>query len=191
MQVYPQITFHGIERSSWVEDYIAERMKHLEKFSQDITRCHVTLSQEQGSHHKGNRYSVMVEVRIPPHHDLAVKKQKEIRHIQNELPALINLAFGAIERQLKRTAALRRGEPELRRPDGQPHGMIDKLFAEGYGFIRSLNDNREYYFHRNSVLHGDFDRLTLGTEVRFSPEEGDQGAQASSVQVVSGRGAGT
>ena len=190
MQVHPQITFHGIERSSWVEDYVAERLLKLDRYAEGITSCHVTLAREQSKHHKGNCYSVMVEVRIPPHHDLAVKKQKEIRHIQNELPALINLAFAAIERQLKRTAALRRGEPELRRLDGQPHGMIDKLFAEGYGFIRGLNDNREYYFHRNSVLHGDFDRLTVGTEVRFSPEEGDQGAQASSVQVVSRRGAG-
>jgi cold shock CspA family protein len=40
------------------------------------------------------------------------------------------------------------------------------------------------YFHRNSVLHGDFDRLSVGTEVRFSPEDGENGPQASSVQVV-------
>jgi cold shock CspA family protein len=41
------------------------------------------------------------------------------------------------------------------------------------------------YFHRNSVLHGDFERLSVGTEVRFSPEEGEKGLQASSVQVIS------
>jgi cold shock CspA family protein len=34
------------------------------------------------------------------------------------------------------------------------------------------------------VLHDDFDRLTVGTEVRFNPEEGEDGTQASSVQVV-------
>ena len=113
MQVYPQITFHGIKRSSWVQDYVAERLRKLDRYAEGITSSHVTLAREQSKHHKGNRYSVMVEVRIPPHHDLAVKKQKEIRHIQDELPALINLAFGAIERQLKRTAALRRGEPQL------------------------------------------------------------------------------
>ena len=113
MQVAPEVIFNGVDRSAWVETYVAERLQHLERFAQDITRCHVTLTREQSSQRKGNRYSVMVEVRIPPHHDLAVKKQKEIRHIQDELPALINLAFGAIERQLKRTAALRRGEPQL------------------------------------------------------------------------------
>ena len=71
MQVTPEIIFHDVERSQWIEDYVVERLGHLERFSQDITRCHVTLSREQGSQKKGNRYSVMVEVRIPQQHDLA------------------------------------------------------------------------------------------------------------------------
>jgi ribosomal subunit interface protein len=180
--ITPEIIFHDVDRSQWVEIYIGERVEKLERFAQGITRCHVTLSQEHGKHRKGNRYSVMVEVRVPPQHDLAVKKQKEIRDMPAQLPALINLAFGAIERQLKKTAALRRGDEKNH--DGQPHGLVEKLFAEGYGFIRAADDNRQVYFHRNSVLHGDFERLAVGTEVRFSPEEGDDGLQASSVQVV-------
>ena len=183
MQVTPEIRFHGIERSQWVEDYIGERVRRLERFADGITSCHVTLAQEQASHNKGNRYSVMVEVRLPPHNDLAVRKMKDVRDMPTQLPALINLAFGAVERQLKRAAALRRGEEK--RHDGQPHGMVEKLFPEGYGFIRTLGDDRQYYFHRNSVLHDDFERLVVGTEVRFSAEEGDKGPQASSVQIVS------
>ena len=183
MQVTPEIKFHGIERSQWVEDYIGERVRRLERFADGITSCHVTLAQEQASHNKGNRYSVMVEVRLPPHNDLAVRKMKDVRDMPTQLPALINLAFGAVERQLKRAAALRRGEEK--RHDGQPHGMVEKLFPEGYGFIRTLGDDRQYYFHRNSVLHDDFERLVVGTEVRFSAEEGDKGPQASSVQIVS------
>lgn len=183
MHIEPQITFHDVERSEWVENYIAERMQKLDRFAEGITRCHVTLTREQGSHKKGNRYSVMVEVRVPPQHDLAVKKQKEIREMGTQLPAVINLAFGAIERQLKKMAALRRNEDKTQ--DGQPHGMVAKLFDEGYGFIRAVDDDREIYFHRNSVLHGDFERLSVGTEVRFSAEDGEQGPQASTVQVVS------
>lgn len=184
MNIAPEVIFHNVERSAWVESYIAERMQKLDRFAQGITRCHVTLTREQGSHKKGNRYSVMVEVRAPPQHDLAVKKQKEVRDMQTQLPAVINLAFGAIERQLKRMAALRRYEEKTH--NGQPHGMVAKLFVEGYGFIRALEDNREIYFHRNSVLHDDFERLSVGTEVRFNAEEGEQGPRASSVQVVSG-----
>ena len=184
MQISPQIIFHDVDRSKWVERYIAERLQRLERFAQGITRCHVTLAKEHGSHNKGNRYSVMVEVRIPPQHDLAVKKQKEVRDMSTQLPAVINLAFGAIERQLKKTAALRRYDEKNHR-DGHAHGMVEKLFPDGYGFIRAVDDNRELYFHRNSVLHDDFARLTVGTEVRFTAEDGDQGPQASSVQVVS------
>jgi ribosomal subunit interface protein len=183
MQVAPEVIFNGIRRSAWVETYVAERLGHLERFAQDITRCHVTLTREQSSQRKGNRYSVMVEVRVPRQHDLAVRKQKQIRDMQTQLPAIINEAFGAIEKQLKKTVALRRHEEKVH--DGEPRGLVEKLFAaEGYGFIRTVDGGRQFYFHRNSVLHDDFARLTVGTEVRFNPEQGDEGPQASSVQIV-------
>jgi ribosome-associated translation inhibitor RaiA len=104
MQVAPEIKFHAVDRSQWVEDYIVERLRHLERFGDGITSCHVTVTQEQGSNQKGNVYSVMIEVRMPPHHDLAAKKERSILDMQTELPALINTAFGAIEKQVKRTA---------------------------------------------------------------------------------------
>jgi len=179
-----EVIFKDVERSAWVDGYIAERVAHLERFGRGITRCHVTLAQEQGSKRTGNRYSVMVEVRIPPQHDLAAKKHKDIADMPTQLPALINLAFGAIERQLKKTAALRRHETKEQQSDGQPHGLVEKVFDDGYGFIRALDDDRQFYFHRNSVLHDAFDELTVGTEVRFTPELGEQGPQASSVQVI-------
>jgi cold shock CspA family protein/ribosome-associated translation inhibitor RaiA len=182
MQIAPEIIFHDVDRSEWVETYIGERVQRLERFAEGITRCHVTLTQEVASHTKGNRYSVMVEVRLPPNHDLAAKKQKVVKDMQTQLPALINQAFGAIETQLKRTAQLRRAE--VKTHDSEPRGLVAKLSPEGFGFIRTF-DNQEVYFHRNSVLHGDFERLAVGAEVRFDPEEGEKGLQASSVQLVS------
>lgn len=187
MAITPEIIFHDVERSDWVEAYVTERLRHLERFARGITRCRVTLTQQQASQRTGNRYSALVEVRIPPQHDLAVRKQKEIADMSKQLPALINLAFGAVERQLKKTAALRRHDQKAH--DGQPHGVVEKLFGEGYGFIRTLDDDRQFYFHRNSVLHGDFERLSIGAEVRFSAELGEKGPQASSVQLVSKPGA--
>ena len=185
MQTAPEIIFHDVERSPWVENYIQERLQRLDKFADGIISCRVSLTQEQASHHKGNRYSVMVEVRMPPNHDLAAKKAKVIHDMQAQLPALVNLAFGAIERQLKKTAQLRRGEGNTReKRDGQAHGIVEKLFDEGYGFLREIGVDRQVYFHRNSVLHGDFDRLAIGTEVRFTPQDGQNGPQASSVQIV-------
>jgi ribosomal subunit interface protein len=119
MQVTPEIKFHDIERSRWIEDYIVERVRRLERYAEGITSCHVTLSQEQASQNKGNRYGLMVEVRIPPNHDLAAKKQKIVHGMHAQLPALINLGFGAIERQLKKTAQLRRADAKAhQRPRG-------------------------------------------------------------------------
>ena len=187
MQTAPEVIFHDVDRSAWVENYILERLQRLDKFAEGITSCRVSLAQEQASHHKGNRYSVMVEVRLPPNHDLAAKKAKIVRDMPTQLPALINLAFGAVERQLKKTAALRRGEVKSQRSagNGPARGIVEQVFdQEGYGFLRMLDDERQVYFHRNSVLHGDFARLAVGTEVRFTPQEGDDGPQASSVQIV-------
>src|SRR5688572_14057955 len=147
MQTSPELIFHDVDRSAWVENYIIERVQRLDRFAEGITSCRVSLTQEQASHNKGNRYSLMVEVRMPRHHDLAAKKQKIVREMHTQLPALINLAFGAIETQLKRTAQRRRAE--VKRHNGAPRGLVEKLSPEeGYGFIRSF-DNQEVYFHRN------------------------------------------
>ena len=103
MQTAPEIIFHDVDRSAWVENYIQERLQRLDGGAMfgvvpyTLWSCRVSLTQDQASHHTGNRYSVLVEVRTPPNHDLAAKKAKVIHDMQTQLPALINLAFGAIE----------------------------------------------------------------------------------------------
>lgn len=62
---------------------------------------------------------------------------------------------------------------------------MTKLFpSEGYGFLKAMS-GEEIYFHKNSVLHDDFGRLTVGTGVRFFLSQGQDGPQASTVQIVS------
>ena len=78
MQVTPQVTYHDVPYTPWLEKYVSERLRKLDRYAGGITSCHVKLSREQSSRLKGNRYSVMVEVRVPPQHDLAAKKQLEI-----------------------------------------------------------------------------------------------------------------
>jgi cold shock CspA family protein len=64
-----------------------------------------------------------------------------------------------------------------------PHGKIKELFPyEDYGLIET-SDGREIYFHRNSILEGDFDKLEAGDSVHFTEEKGEQGPQASTVHV--------
>ena len=53
----------------------------------------------------------------------------------------------------------------------------------GYGFIEAP-DGHEIYFDQRSVLDGAFDRLDVGTEVRFSEEAGEKGPQATTVTLA-------
>jgi cold shock CspA family protein len=57
------------------------------------------------------------------------------------------------------------------------------LPEEGYGYLETP-DGREIYFHCNSELHPGFDRLAVGTEVRFVEEPRDKGPQASTVAIA-------
>lgn len=73
---------------------------------------------------------------------------------------------------------------EVKAHDAPAHGKVVRFLAgEDCGFIEAP-DGREIYFHRNSVVDGDFDKLETGDEVRFVEEAGEKGAQASAVHVV-------
>ena len=43
---------------------------------------------------------------------------------------------------------------------------------------------REVYYHRNAVLQDDFERMEIGTGVRFVASQGEKGPQASTVRFV-------
>ena len=46
--------------------------------------------------------------------------------------------------------------------------IVTQLFTEeGYCFLRTIDVYREIYFHKNSVLNNNFERLTVGTGVRY------------------------
>ena len=64
----------------------------------------------------------------------------------------------------------------------EAHGRVSKISAD-YGFI-ATSDGREIYFHRYSVIDNAFDRLSVGSEVRFAEELGEKGAQASTVHLI-------
>ncbi|MGD8828840.1 MAG: cold shock domain-containing protein, partial [Gammaproteobacteria bacterium] len=140
-----------------------------------------TLERAQHNHQTGNPYRTRIELRLPPNKDLVADKKGEVENPQVQLRPIIRAAFEAIERQLKRQTQKRRRE--VKRHD-EPVALVEQLFPEqGYGFLRTP-EGREIYFHRNSVLHDDFTRLEIGTGVRFALEMGEDGPQASTVQIV-------
>ena len=185
MQVPLELSYHGMPRIGWVDDYVKERVERLDRMADDIISCRVAIEQEQNSKHTGNLYRARVEVTLPQKKDLVANKHGAVEDLDVQLRPIIRETFEAVEKQIKKETSRRRDGARLQEEQGQAEALVVRIFAEeGYGFIKSPVDGEEHYFHRNAVLHDDFKRLTPGTQVRFESEMGEMGPQASSVQIV-------
>lgn len=186
MQVPLEISYRGVEKTEDIERLIREKVDWLEKFASNLISCRVAVERPQKEQQSGNPYRVRIIMRVPPEKELVVKEKTGEGDMHLPLSTVIRSAFDAASTQLKKQVEMERMDIK-RHPEQEIMALVDRLFVEeGYGFIRTP-EGEEYYFHKNSVLHDDFDRLTVGTGVRFFPEMGEKGPQASSVQIVDKR----
>jgi ribosome-associated translation inhibitor RaiA len=65
MQVPLEIAFHNMEPSEFVEAKVRERVNTLERYSDRITRCSVSIEAPHRAHHQGNLYHVRIEISVP------------------------------------------------------------------------------------------------------------------------------
>lgn len=181
MNVPLELSFRNDTRSSEIEDLVRARVDRLERFNDHISSCRVAVEAPQQHMDSGSRYRVRVDVTVPPGHELVARREPGDGSIQDNLQQVVRDVFTDMERQVKELNERQHGH-EKTHPQQQATGIVDRLFDD-YGFIRNL-DGRDVYFHKNSVLHDDFDRLTTGTGVNYMEEMGEKGLQASSVRVV-------
>lgn len=181
MQQPLQISFRDMEPSAAVEARIREKAEKLDRFYDRIVSCRVVVESPHRHHHKGNLYHVRIDLTIPEG-ELVANRQNGQNHAHEDVYVAIRDAFDAMRRQLEEYARRRRGAVKVH--EGLSQGSISDLVQdEDYGTIATL-DGREVYFHRNSVLDGDFETLQVGTPVRFLEAQDDPGPKASSVYVV-------
>jgi len=180
MQVPLQITFRHLDPSDAIEADIRERAQKLELFSDDITSCRVVVEAPHQHHHKGRIYTVTVDITVPGG-EIVASRHPDKHHAHEDAYVAIRDAFNAAKRQLEDYVRQRRGKVKLH--ESPPHGEIMRLVPdEDYGLIKA-HDGREIYFHRNSVLDEEFDKLEIGMSVHFTEEQGEEGLQASTVHV--------
>lgn len=180
MNIPLQVTFRNMDPSEFVEARIREKVENLKKFSKDIMSCRVIVEAPHKHHHKGNIYTVKIDITLPGNEIIADRSPK-LDHAHEDVYVAIRDAFNAVRRQLEDHARLRRNK--VKHHDTLPHGLIKELFPEmDYGVIET-QDSRDIYFHRNSVINADFDRLNVGDSVHFNEEMGEEGPQASTVHV--------
>ncbi|MFO0996085.1 MAG: ribosome-associated translation inhibitor RaiA [Alphaproteobacteria bacterium] len=181
MQVPLQITFRGLDPSDAIRAKIEERVERLERFHGRITGCRVVVEASDKHRHKGHLYNVRVDVTVPGS-EVATNRAPAKAQDHQDVYVAIRDAFDATERRLE--DHLRRVRGDTKTHEAQPHGRVIKLFPEReYGFIES-SDGREVYFHRNAVTDDAYDRLSVGTTVRFTEIAGEEGAVASTVHIV-------
>lgn len=181
MRIPLQITFHNIPPSEAVEAKIRSLVDKLEHFYNRITSCRVIVDAPHRHQRNGKLYQIRIDMTVPTG-EIVVKRNPPERQSHEDIYVAIRDAFDAAKRRLQDHISMLRQETKTH--EEQPHGQIVTLFPdEGYGFIETP-DGSEVYFHRNSLFNGDFEQLQLGDEVRFAPEEGDKGLQASTVRLM-------
>ena len=178
-----EVTFQDVEKTEYLEQLIQEKVAKLEQICDHVISCRIAVEMPQKHQRVGNPYRVRIAIRVPPGHELIVKEEPSKGDIHSDLPRVLREAFDSAARQLKELVERQRGEVK-QHPDQEASAVVVRLFKEeGYGFIRTI-DGREFYFHRNSVLQDDFERIEIGTGVRFVEEMGDKGPQATSVLIM-------
>lgn len=182
MQTPLRVIADGLELGETERASIEAHAAKLETFFHRLLGCRVTVSAP-------NRWAqdgpVLYQIRIAltvPGEELVIERQPE-PNLLDAIQEAFQVAGRRLQDFVRRLAPT--DPPEARaRPS---RGRVNRLFPwEGYGFLETP-DGREIYFHRNSVLMGGFERLEVGSEVRFAEEEGNEGPQASSVSVAGGR----
>jgi|GEM_PF-34534 len=167
-----EVVTHDIDLTPEVLDYLWQRIRRLPEFYERIIASRIVVRGETRHHRTGGPFSVHIHIQVPQRVVSVTRQQRDDLHVA------IREAFDAAQRQLEDLARRQRGEES---PTVRPlRGRILRLFpGMGYGFIESPDG--DVYFHRNAVLDGRFDDLSVGDVVRYEVEPGDAGLQASTV----------
>jgi ribosomal subunit interface protein len=178
-----RITFRHFSATDALEARVREGAGKLFELFPRITKCDVALELHRGQR-QNHRFRCRVDLMVP--NAELVAQNSEDADASTDVYVALNEVFDEAMRQLE--DYVRRARWDVKQHDHTPHARVSKLMVgEGpgtrYGFLET-HDGREIYFHEHSVLHGRFDDLELGTEVRFAEEEGEKGPQASTVVVT-------
>lgn len=190
MQIPVEISFRNIEASAAAENDIRGHVERLERVYGRMTTCRVRVDQRNQNQNGTIPPVVHIEISLPGHKDIVVAHEPE--HLQRRFQApdlrnAINEAFRIAERRLTKhkDKVTDHGTADLRHEAASEfRGQVAELTpGEDFGFLMN-KEGGLLYFHRNSLLSGDFDRLHRGDEVSYVEEMGDNGPQASKVRVL-------
>jgi ribosome-associated translation inhibitor RaiA/cold shock CspA family protein len=183
-----EIAFHNIGSSPWAEQEIRKRIGKLAKLYDRLISCRVRVDQRTKTGGGTIPPVVRIELGIPGRKDLVVSHEPD--HLQRkfqtpDLHNAINEAFRIAEDRLAEFKTKREGRTKEPHHDAENQflGQIAEITPEqDFGFLLT-KEGSLLYFHRNSLLSGEFDGLKQGDEVYYVEDMGDTGPTASKVRV--------
>lgn len=175
-----KILFRDFADSDFLYNAIWDRAERLSRFYDRIMACQVVMSAPHRHQYKGRKYHVQIRLQLPGRF-IVVSRESE-RDLSHENAYLaIHDAFRAARRELEDDIRLRRRQ-SVKEGAVPTRALVQRIFPDdGYGFLVTP-ENREIYFHENSVLHNKFRTLQTGDEVIFHEEMGEKGPQATTVR---------
>lgn len=176
MQVPLQITIRDIGPSEAVKQRIRQKAEKLNLYSGQIISCHVVVQQIMRHKHQGKLYNVRINLTLP-------KKELVVnRNEQEDLYVAIRDAFDDMARKTEEAARKLQGDVKLH--PNLMHGHVVRIFKDNdFGFIESEKGD-EYYFNAANVVHPNFNKIEVGTQVHFIEVMGDEGLQAHRVSTT-------
>lgn len=186
MEVPVQIDFQGMHADEAVRGTMLKQVAVLEQRFGRITSCRVVIKAPSERHRTGGLYEVNIRLSLPQGREVDIGRTavEDPRHA--DLAFAINDAFKRARRRLSDHSRRMRGHVKVHEP--QPTATVSRIDAAGeFGFMET-SDGREIYFHRNSLLNGDFAKLSPGVRVTFCEEAGEKGPQASTVKLLGKHG---
>src|SRR6185295_5984133 len=188
MQIPAEISFHNIAKKDWAEKEIRDHIADLERIFDRLTSCRVRVEQRANKNSGAIPPVVHIELGIPGSKDIVVAQEPDRLQRKFQTPDLrnaINEAFRVAKKQLidwkeRHTRPGRDGGHDVQ---NQFLGQIAELpVGEDFGFLMT-KEGGLLYFHRNSMLAGDFAQLKRGDEISYVEEMGDTGPIACKVRV--------
>jgi cold shock CspA family protein/ribosome-associated translation inhibitor RaiA len=178
-----EITFHNLMSSPALEAEIEKRVAKLEKLYPRLTSVRVSVEKPHRQNRTSSVFEVHVEMSVPGRVLAVTREPKRARQrfTKPTIHTSLNDAFRVAEAQLKEFKALQRGA--VKTHPAMLHGSVRRVDRRnGRGFL-TTNDGKEMYFHRNSLLGGDFEKLKRGDLVQYTEALGDTGPTANKVWV--------
>ena len=186
MQVPLEWSHRGLPetRARQVEALVRKHVEKLEAHGTNLIACRVAVEQPQAGVRGGSPFRVRIELTASPDIDLVVRREQGDGDRSESAEHAVIESFRIMTRQLGKALEERRREVKRPHPD-IPIAFVVRLFPDdGYGFIKASDTDEEVYFHRNAVTNGQFDRIAIGTQVRYVATMGNEGPQATTVHIV-------